>query len=238
MAITEDGANLTTQHRQAQLAIRARALQDFVRLWPTWTGDDESFQRLLAAVLPLVTVYRGLSAALSRTYFDSFRRAEGVAGSAVAVLVPEMPQAEIFGTLHLTGAEMTSRALSAGVAPEKARQAALVRTSGTVTRLVLDAGRTTVTESVASDKHALGWARVTAGQPCAFCVLLASRGPVYKEHTVAFEAHDHCSCAPEPFYKGSAWPGRAREFRELYDRVASGTENPVNELRRALNGAT
>jgi hypothetical protein len=47
---------------------------------------------------------------------------------------------------------------------------------------------------------------------------LAARGPVYKsEQSADFQAHDHCGCAAEPFYRGSAWPGRSREFLATYD---------------------
>jgi hypothetical protein len=97
-------------------------------------------------------------------------------------------------------------------------QAAFVRTSGAITRHILDGGRDTILGSVERDEQALGWARVTDGDPCYFCLTLAGRGPVYKtEQTADFQAHDHCGCTAEPFYRGADWPDAAREFRETYD---------------------
>lgn len=103
-------------------------------------------------------------------------------------------------------------------------------------------GWDTIEESVRSDRRALGWQRVTSGDPCAFCAMVASRGPIYKEDTVDFEAHDHCSCEPEPVYSESVfedrslWPETSRRLRDTWDEVASGAEDPLNAFRRALEG--
>lgn len=39
--------------------------------------------------------------------------------------------------------------------------------------------------------------RVTVGRTCAFCSMLAARGPVYTEDTVTFRAHRCCDCTWE-----------------------------------------
>ena len=236
MARTLAGRELTGKHRQAQLQVRARALKDFTRLWPIWTGDEASYQQLLQASLPLVRAYNGLSATVAGGYFDAFRMAEDPGGQATPRLPAPLDEALVLGTLHIAGIDMTRRAIAAGASPQAAQRTALVRVTGTVGRHVLAGGRDTVVLSTASDKKAGGFQRVTSGAPCAFCVLVASRGPVFSENTADFQAHDHCACTGEPAYTGTAPPGRNAEWRELYDRVASGSENPVNELRRALNG--
>lgn len=62
----------------------------------------------------------------------------------------------------------------------------------------------------------VGWARVLAGETnCAFCAMLASRGPVYRSGlTAGFEAHDNCDCQMVMVVKGEHWPGE-EQYAEL-----------------------
>lgn len=240
MARTLAAAALTAEHRRAQLQIRAGALRDYLRIWPLWDGSEGSFRRMIEAAEPLARSYYRGSAAVAASYYASFRRAERVGGSPTPRLGSFDSDAFKAG-LYATGAEMTRKAMLAGQSPQAAMQNALVRTSGSLTRSVLGGSRDTIVLSSAADKQAGGWGRVTAGNPCAFCAMVASRGPVFSEDTADFEAHDHCSCVGEPAYEGSEWPGRAKEFRDLYNRAqregtASGTSNDaLNNFRQLLN---
>lgn len=238
MARTEAGAQLTAAHRQGQLRVRAQALRDYMRIWPLWTGDGESFDRLLAASVPVLRAHHSLSTTLASSYLQSFRAAERAGGPATPRIAQPLDEGRIRGSLFVTGLEMTRKALAAGFTPEAAMQSALVRTSGTVTRLVLAGGRDTIVSSSDDDREARGWARVTAATPCAFCAMLASRGPSYTEDGADFEAHDHCSCAAEPHYEGSDWPGRGREFKQLWNEHAKGDDTAarLNAFRQALAG--
>lgn len=236
MARTADGGTLTRHHRAAQVKLRAIALRDYVQLWPLWRGDDASFNRLVVATLPLVRAHNQLSASVAAAYFDDFRSAEDPGGTASPIVADPVPDEQIEGSLHVTGRVMTSKALAAGLSPDAAMQQALVRTSGAVVRHVLAGGRDTLVTSAIEDAQAVGWSRVTASRPCAFCAMLASRGPVYGEESVRFKAHDHCSCMAEPAYEGSAWPGRAREFRQLWNEHGTGDE-PLKNFRRAFEAA-
>lgn len=245
MARTREGAQLTSAHRQGQLRIRAQALRDFTRLWPIWTGDDTSFNTMLDATVPVIRGYHTLSSALAGSYFTAFRDTEDITGTATAITATVLSEEIVRGTLFVTGADMTRKALAAGQTPTVAMRTALVRASGTATRFALDGGRETLIRSTAEDKQAQGWARVTDGRPCAFCALLASRGPVYSADTADFHAHDHCGCGVEPHYRDSEWPGRGREFRDLYNQAVRearqsgdlkrGTSNDaLNAFRRLL----
>src|SRR5690606_1205052 len=99
------------------------------------------------------------------------------------------------------------------------------------TTLTLNGARQTIIGTGQADPLAERWMRVTSGDPCAFCAVLASRGGVF--HTSAsadFQPHEHCSCVPEIAYEGSEATEQARRFRELYDRAqrevsVSGTSN-------------
>jgi hypothetical protein len=109
--------------------------------------------------------------------------------------------------------------------------------AGAGTRHVLTGGRRSLLTLVEADPQALGWARVTDGNPCAFCAMLASRGPVYgSEAAAGFSAHDACACTAEPVYSRQApWPGRAREFQELWRETTRNTSgrDSINAFRRA-----
>lgn len=250
MARTQDAAAITEQHRLVQLGIRAQALRDFSQLWPLWTPtDSRSFADLVTATTTLVRAYHPISASVAASYFSAFRAAENVDGAAgLPVLAAAPPDAMIATSLYTTGETATRKAIGAGRPPEDAMQAAFVRTSGAVSRHILDGGRDTIIASVTADPQALGWGRVTDGDPCYFCLTLASRGPVYKtEQSAGFQAHDHCGCAAEPFYRGAAWPGRSREYLAIYDEaqraaVESGELQPgenssqarLNAVRRYL----
>lgn len=240
MARTPAGATLTNEHRQGQLRIRATAISDFTRLWPLWQGDGRSFSNLVTASVPLVRVHRNLSASLAGAYFTAFRSAERAGRNASPRLADPIDEDRVRGTMFVVGHEMTRKALAAGKAPQAAMADALTRTTGTLTRFVLDGGRETTVLSTAADREAQGFTRVTSGDPCAFCAMLASRGPVFSEDAAAFEAHDHCSCTAEPAYEGSELPGRASEFRDLWNQAqregdASGTSNDsLNNFRRLL----
>lgn len=215
---------LTEQHRQAQLAIRAQALRDFASIWPIWNGDEQSFQAFVSAAVVLVRAYRQISASAAAAYFDAFREAAAVEGTASPALAAAITEAQVTASLYVTGRDGLRVALNAGQTAEEARQTVFVRTSGTVTRHVLAAGRQTLIDSVQGDPQALGWARVTDGDPCYFCLTLASRGAVYKtEQSADFQAHDHCGCTVMPVYKGAEIPGLQR-WRDVYNDAQSQAE--------------
>lgn len=217
MADTQQQFALTEQHRQAQLQIRAQALRDFASIWPIWKGDEQSFTDFLAAIQTLVNVYRRISAAAAAAYYQAFRQVAQASGVAIPELAAEIPAAQIAASLYVTGRDGLRDALAGGQSPEGARATTFVRTSGAVTRHILDAGRQTLIDSVQKDPAAIGWARITDGDPCYFCLTLASRGAVYKsEQTADFRAHDHCACTVMPVYKGTPIPN-LQQWRDTYN---------------------
>lgn len=83
----------------------------------------------------------------------------------------------------------------------------------------------TVGEDGKARVYPIGWARVLTGRSsCGFCVMLASRGPVYTSAHHAGKGgaggrdkfHNHCDCVVVPVYKSKDWAGR-REYEELRD---------------------
>jgi hypothetical protein len=199
MARTGAGALLTAQHRQGQLAIRARAIQDFIRLWPLWRGDRHSFGDLVTATIPLIRVHHQISSSLAAGYYSALRRAEGAAGAFTPQLAGPVERGRVVSSLYVTGEVMTGKAFAAGFSPQAAKQAALTRVSGAVGRHVLAGGRDTVVLSSGRDKRAKGWTRIVGDAGCDFCEMLT--GNLYRgQDTAEFEAHDHCGCSGEPAF--------------------------------------
>ena len=140
-------------------------------------------------------------------------------------------------SLEVTGPIAQKDKIRRGKLADTARDESFVHAAGASTRHVLTGGRQSLLSLVDADSQALGWARVTDGDPCAFCAMLASRGPVYGSAAQAgFSAHDACACTAEPVYSRDApWPGRAREFQRLWRETTQNTSgrDSINAFRRA-----
>lgn len=222
MAATAVAEALTEGHRLAQLAVRAAVVEAVLRLWPAFNPDElvGSWSTIEPALLALVAAGGHTSAGLAAAYYDEFRAAEAIAGRATPILAASMAVEESVRSLRFVGLVETRRLVDAGRADAAA--VAFTNVSGEMSRQVLNQGRDTLVASVEADPKALGWARVTDHSPCAFCRMLASRGPVYSEGG-GFSAHGHCGCSLEPVYStDQPWPGQAREFREQWDAVTEG----------------
>lgn len=225
----------TRQHRQLQLALRARTLRDLLTLWPALDlADLATFPAWRQAVGAVITRDRAVSVGLSTAYLQQVWRLEGIAPG--PLVTPAPPAAEqVTSSLAVTSVRSYERALSTGRTPSAARAVALVTSSGAAARLVLDGGRETVAESVRADSRALGYRRVTDGRPCHFCALLASRGAVYGKDTARFESHDACGCGAEPVYRQEQAGPRpeAQRWADLYEQEAAGRTDQLNAFRRA-----
>ncbi|MEX5637411.1 hypothetical protein [Parafrankia sp. FMc2] len=235
MAGTAEATQLTEQYRSQQLALRAATTRDLQTIWPLFTGSDESFAAFAEAAVRLVLQRHETSSGLGAGYYRRFRTAEGVGGEMIPRLAPRLGVGLIQAALFATGLAGTRRAIGAGQAPAQARATGLVQAAGAAARLVLDGGRRTVDDTVRADPKAQGWVRVTSGQPCAFCAMLASRGPAYKsDRTSRFQAHDHCACTSEPVFEGSELPAENRRWEQLWRESAAGKDNQLARFRQAL----
>lgn len=97
----------------------------------------------------------------------------------------------------------------------------------------------------------IAWARVvqpTADKPpCGFCIMCASRGPVYASLEKALTAdgtdisryHNHCRCIAVPVYDYRSWPGKEEFLRysEMYYQAVNDTDEDGEALRKGLTGA-
>jgi len=236
VAATVQGRRLTEAHRLAQARLGARTVARMRTLWPLLdpTNLDGSFDRWLSAAVPIVRAQRTSSARLAANYTTTLKTLEtGV--PAPIVLAESLPTAQVTTSLLVTGPYRLRSALARGVPLVRALSTAEATSASAAMRLALNGGRETIVEMVRADRDAVGWARAASGSACAFCATLASRGAVYREDTVDFQAHDHCSCNAEPIYRpDSALPAGSERYAQLYQEAKAAGGDTLANMRRLL----
>ena len=193
-------SQLTQVHRRQQLALRQVTLADMERLWPAldWARLDSTYPQFAGLVTEMVAKNRRTSAGLAAAYLRAYRVASGLGGD-VKIVIPQAVNIEqLDASLHSTAIATAKNAAARSVAADVAMGNALTLASGAMSRLVLNAGRETVNDTIRADDKATGWRRVLGGGGCDFCRLLAGR--VYPRDNADFEAHGKCGCTSEPVY--------------------------------------
>ncbi|MEV1157726.1 hypothetical protein AB0J27_20240 [Micromonospora chokoriensis] len=238
-----------------------RITDDYRRLQATLSGDaaarvavafetllnpadlDRSFPVYARAVAQIIAEARSAVVLLAGAFYLAFREGSRAKGEVPPIAYAgALPPVRLATSLLVTGPVTVKQSLSRGQSLETAISRARVATVGAAYRMTADAGRSTIRDTIQRDKVALGWARVTDGDPCYFCAMLASRGPVYLSEGTARgddPYHDGCGCLPAPVFSlNDAWPGRAREFEALWQESTEGLSGreAVNAFRRAHEG--
>lgn len=183
---------------------------------------DATFPTFYRSALALVTAGRSRAVKTATDYYGAAKEGAGFDTAIPALPAPELDLAMSVQALLINGPISVKKQLSSGVGLIAAMDKAKAQTLRVGKRLVLEAPRKHLINLSHKDKDALGWSRVSDGQPCHFCAMLVSRGPVYSEKTVRFEAHNGCGCSVRPFFKGEAdggWSPDALALRNLWDGV-------------------
>ena len=193
---------LTERYRAQQIALRAQTMREVARLWPALNLTElaRTYPALVTALSSVVDRDRARAADLAGVYLQRSKVAAGVRFPLEVLLAGPADPTQVETALRVTSAVAVKKATGRGVALEVAGRLALVQTAGAVSRLVLDAGRETVLETVRREPRA-GWQRVTSGRSCDFCQMLAGRGAVYSEDSSSFQSHDSCGCSAEPVFR-------------------------------------
>lgn len=238
MAATVAARRLTEAHRLAQGRLGAQTVQHMRTIWPLLDPADP--ERWLRATRLVIDAQRQVSARLAANYVSTFKMLELGAGvtAAPVVLAEAAPAAAVTTSMLVTGPSAVETAVRRGVRAVEAMDVAEARSSAAALRHVLDGGRETIIETVSADRQAQGWARSVSGNCCAFCAMLASRGPVYGRDSVNFHSHDACKCSAEPVYRDdAAWPARSREFQQRWSESTAGLSgnDAINAFRRSLS---
>lgn len=239
MATTRAGRRLTEAHRVAQSRIGAALTVQLRQAWSLLDpfALDATSQAWSMVAQSLVYTANQQSAALAAEYLDQFADAEGHEPPDIE-RVPLDPTA-VASSLNLTGPVKVKEAIRAGRTISDAMDLGDLGSSRSGKRHALSGGFDLITGAVDNNRSVKGYARVTSGKTCAFCAMLASRGPVYtsRDRALGRRRHDGCDCTVEPVYERSAaWPPGSQEMRDLYDRVTRGQHgtDALNAFRRAL----
>lgn len=154
----------------------------------------------------------------------------------VHALLDDLPDPDDSGRGRLDDPEFLADLESAGRGAAQAADREAIRS-----------GRDLIERASRSDKRVLGWARVTDGNPCAFCAMLAARGAIYKSRATAEVArsdnlpsdpmelsryHNGCHCQMVPVYSRADFhTPESRRLKGEWEEVTRGLEGA--DARRA-----
>lgn len=129
----------------------------------------------------------------------------------------------------------------------QAKQETVKKVGAAAIRHAQAGSRNTIIDNTERDKVALGWVRVTDGDPCYFCAMLASRGLHYrafKESSFDMsdprftgsgnaKVHDSCGCSMKPVYtKDDPVLARTSQFQDMWSMWGAGGGDAALRFRR------
>jgi len=234
MARTAEGRALTEAHRVEQLAIAARAAAAASLLWDQLDPNrlDATTPAWMARNMQVLQRQYTASVRAAQAYVPAYRSAE-LGSSAGRVIAPVFDRAEMSSALLLAGPVRIKLLTRGGATGAGAHGAALKKYTGIMRRQVLSGGRMLIDQTTGADNQAIGWRRVSDGNPCTFCAMLCSRGPVYRsagkagtdgggllDNKSGLRFHGHCGCTAEIVY-GEWKPNEAEQrYVDEYTKAA------------------
>lgn len=241
-----DGSAPAGKLRAAQLGLTRLLLRDMgtLRRLIIPSRLTASIPAWIQAVSVLVDQYGASSASLAADYYEAERVAAHVTGTFTVPLLPPPPAEQIENSLRWATKDVWPRnpddpatTPTQKLPIEQRLDAGQTKAEAVTQKLVADQGRGTIQRAVQQDRQAVGWARSASLGACAFCKMLASRGPSYDKDTVKFRAHDGCSCGALPLFKGQTFElsPHAQEWARLYQEYAAPhSGQQLNRFRQAL----
>ncbi|WP_235738989.1 VG15 protein [Nocardioides alcanivorans] len=166
---------------------------DLSRLWRLVAAGANAGEALHDLLPAIVREYGAAGGAMAAEWYDQQREKAGASGR--------------FYALPISPDDRGAHSLvswAVGTATDGAALQSLIL--GGVQRRIADHVRLTVTSNSIDDRAAAGWQRVTDGNACTFCSMLAGRGSVYSEATADFASHDECGCSATVAWRGQPVP--------------------------------
>lgn len=245
MAASRQAAQLTAAHKRVQALIARGVIADTAQAVQLLdlADIDKSVQQFILQMNGIVATRRRQSEVAALRYYQSFRIAEIGKTAPIRPTAKPLNIPQLSTSFQVTGPVALKKAIRAGQGNTKALRTTTTTSSASAVRHVLNAGRELIHNAVTTDRAAMGWQRVTSGNACAFCAMLASRGPVYTSRDTALadpESHDGCACTEEPiFMEKGAWTDQARQYRDLWDESTQGLsgEQARQAFTEAFNAA-
>jgi hypothetical protein len=230
-----------SDHYLSQAGLILALRQALRALWADLNGTDVgSLLRLRARAAVLVDRFALASASMAARNYDTERAAAGVLSSFTVALASGPDAEQVAKSLS-----WATRNLQVASPPSGVIQQAELDMEAAARRLVLNTGRQTTVQAVQDDRRARAWAREARPDCCAFCAMLASRGPVYKtEATASLRArdgqsyHDHCHCQPVPVFGQYEPTAHARQWTADWQNLKreNGGSLSLNQWRRHIEG--
>ncbi|MFD9730898.1 VG15 protein [Micrococcus luteus] len=194
-----------TQSRRVEQRLVNQALRDLRRLYNAMDLTDGVRARdaLIEILKDLTLVYGEAVATVAMETFMRMREKAGIKGTYTPVLAPPPPDAQIDSSVRW--------AVDTLFGDKFDKKATLTKLEGITARLVLQQGRETTAKNVTrKGSGAYAFARILGpGEDnCEFCVMLSSRGAVYRSFDSASAAfHDNCRCSVVPAFEGQEVAG-------------------------------
>lgn len=210
-------------YRLGSLRIRASYLREFADLWPILAQQND-LDRWLRLNVALVRRWQIPERSLGLDFAKEQARLQG-AGLRPVKRVEPIPDQQIVTNLVTRGPVVARKARLVGMDELRAWERAQAAAMASGGSMVLRGGRDAVEE-----QGALGWMRVTDGDPCYFCAMLASRGAIYTSKDAAsvssrpdrlgLEFHDSCGCTAMPiFARTDFMSAQAARYRALWNET-------------------
>lgn len=261
MAVTQEARRLTEAHRLAQAELSASTMRDAIALWPLLVENPQRNQATwLAAVLMLIRRNRSQSARYAVDYLRAFRTLELGPEQALsdrfeplpAPEVPDLVQKWVDSAISTGPAALAERAKKLSLERVPANSLAMRNIRDTHARTlqmhVVNGGRDTIDDTIRRDKRVLGYMRVTDGDPCHWCAMLLSRGPVFGKDSFdesderffgpgSAKVHAGCGCSLRPIYRlDDPGTGDWRRWEALWKQTGAKKSGAaaVKEFRHAV----
>ncbi|GGQ07743.1 hypothetical protein BKA00_007423 [Actinomadura coerulea] len=176
-------------------------------------NPDRGWASLLAELIAIIRGGRSVSEALAMEFYRYLREVEDAAGEPPDGPNVPFPMTPVVGSMIWTGPRLAKAKLRRGEKPPEIAASVGRAVGRSAMRHTLNGGRRVIQGAVEDDGSAWGWARVTDADPCDFCRMLATRGPVYKSARFAGRVdlhryHDGCGCNVVPIFNAADRAGR------------------------------
>jgi hypothetical protein len=185
-------ARPATLRRNIQI-LTAAASTELSVVWEQVSSKEQARAALFDVVPAVIDTYGVAAGAVTADWYDEAREEAGVRGRFTAI-VPEIKDVGADALVNWATQRLDD--------DEPDWEAARILLDGGLERRIADVSRETVMGSSVQDPQARGWQRVTSGDGCEFCEMLASSGAVYTEESADFASHDHCLCSAVPAFGG------------------------------------
>lgn len=190
------------------------------------SNPAETRDALLKFVPALTTQYGEAAATIAAEWYEEVNPKR--AGRVSAVLAPPVDTAAVEAKVHYLAGHLWTPEPTAIRGPLEVA----------VDKYVLQPSRNTVVLN--SERDGVRWARVPTGaKPCAFCLVLASRGAIYRTEQSAGgdenRYHGDCRCLPTPIASDEDYPAGylPDQYYETY-KAAVGRIRSDPEVRSFL----